>query len=76
MIKKILTLTELEVSTSLWLTWLLTLDSTAVACQESVILQVLLVLSVNLNQCTSDSKTQCLALTSKATTIEVGLNAY
>ena len=74
MTKKILTLTELEVSTSLWLTWLLTLNSTAVACQESLVLKCFLIFSVNLNQCTSDSKTQCLALTSKATTIEVGLN--
>ena len=72
--KETLTLTELEVSTSFWLTWLLTFNSTAVTSQESMILQVLLIFSVYLNQCTCNSKTQCLALTSKATTIKVGLN--
>src|SRR5574344_292812 len=69
-----LTLTELEATTSLRLTWFLTLNSTAVTCQESVVFQGLLVLSVHLNECTGDSHTQSLALTCKTTTIEVYLN--
>ena len=66
-----LTLTELEATTCLWLTRLLTLNLTAIACQESGILQLLLVILVDLYQCTSNGKAQSLALTSEATTVEV-----
>ena len=69
-----LSLAELEVSTGLRLTWLLALNLTAVACQESVVLQALLVFSVDLDQCTSDGETQSLALACEAATIEVGLD--
>ncbi len=53
-----LTLTELEATTSLGLTRLLTLNSTAVAGKESVILEVLLILGVHLHQCTGDGEAQ------------------
>src|SRR3712207_7445488 len=58
---------ELEATTSLGLTRLLTLNSTAVTCKESGILQLFLILSVHLNECTSNSETQCLALDRKST---------
>src|SRR3712207_9344149 len=62
---------ELEATTSLGLTRLLTLNSTAVTCKESGILQLFLILSVHLNECTSNSETQCLALTGETTAIKV-----
>ena len=69
-----LTLAELETTTSLWLTWLLTLNGTRVASHESVILQSLLVLSVHLNECACDSEAESLALACEATTVEVSLD--
>ena len=69
----ILTLTELEATTSLGLTWLLTLNSTRVACEETLVLQSLLVFGVNLNEGTGDSEAESLALAGKTTTVEVGL---
>jgi len=70
----ILTLTELEATTSLGLTWLLTLNLTGIAGQETVVFQALLILSINLDECTGDSEAESLALTSEATTVEVGLD--
>jgi predicted solute-binding protein len=39
-----------------------------------VILKVLLILSVNLNECASDSKAKSLALTCETATVEVSLD--
>jgi hypothetical protein len=39
-----------------------------------VILEVLLILSVNLNECASDSKAESLALTCETATVEVSLD--
>ena len=69
-----LTLAELETTTSLWLTWLLTLNGTRVASHESVILQSLLVLSVHLNECACDSEAESLALACEAATVKVCLD--
>ena len=69
-----LTLTELEATTCLRLSRLLTLYLTAVACQESGVLQLLLVLLVDLHQGTGNGEAQSLALTCEATTVEVGLD--
>ena len=69
-----LTLTELEATTSLGLTWLLTLNLTAITCQETCVLQLLLVLFIDLHQSACDSETECLALASETTTIEVHLD--
>ncbi len=69
-----LTLTELEAATSLGLTGLLTLYLTAVACQETSILQLFLVLFVHLDEGTGNSHAESLALTCKATTVEIHLN--
>ena len=69
-----LTLTELEATTCLGLTGLLTLNLTSIAGQETVVFQSLLVLGINLDQCTGDSEAQSLALTSETTTVEVGLD--
>ena len=69
-----LTLTELEATTRLGLTWLLTLYLTAVACQETFVLQRLLILGIDLHQCTGDSEAERLALTSETTSVEVGLD--
>jgi hypothetical protein len=70
----LLTLRELEATTSLWTTWLLTLNLTRVASEEAVILEVLLILSVNLNECASDSEAESLALTCETATVEVSLD--
>ena len=69
-----LTLTELEAATSLGLTWLLTLYLTAVTCQETFVLQLLLVFFIDLHQSTGDSKAESLALACEATTVEVSLD--
>ena len=69
-----LTLTELEATTSLGLSGLLTLNNAAVACEETVILQVLLVFGVHLDECAGDSKTQSLALACEAASVEVDLD--
>ena len=69
-LNKNLTLTELEATTSLRLTWLLTLNLTGIASQESMVLQVLLVLSIDLYECAGNGKAQSLALTSEAATVE------
>ena len=69
-----LALAELEVSTSLGLTRLLALDGTAVAREESGVLELLLVLGVDLDERTGDGEAQGLALTGETTTVEVYLN--
>ena len=69
-----LTLTELEATTSLRLTWLLTLNLTAITCQETSVLQLLLILFVHLDEGTGDSHAQGLALASETTTVEVHLD--
>ena len=69
-----LTLTELEATTSLRLTRLLALYLTGVASQESVILQVFLVLSIYLDESAGNSETQSLALASEAATVEICLD--
>ena len=66
----LLTLTELEATTCLWLTWFLTLYLTAVACEETLVLQRLLVFGIHLNEGTGNSEAKCLALTSETTTVE------
>ena len=72
--QEILTLTELEVTASLGLSRLLTLNGTAITCEESVVLEVLLVFSVDLHQRTCDGETQGLALAGETTAVEVGLD--
>ena len=69
-----LTLTELEATASLGLTRLLTLNGTAVAGEEAVVLEVLLVFSVDLHQCAGNGEAQSLALASVTTTVEIGLD--
>ena len=70
----ILTLAELEATACLRLTRLLTLNLTSVACEEALYLESLLVLSVNLNECASDSEAESLALTCETATVEVYLD--
>lgn len=69
-----LTLTELEATASLGLTWLLTLNGTAVTSEEAMVLEVLLVFSVDLHQGACNGKAQSLALTCVTATIEVSLD--
>jgi len=68
-----LTLRELEAATCLWLTWLLTLNGTGVASEESESLESLLVVSVDLDQSACYRHSQSLALTSETTSIEICL---
>ncbi len=58
-----LTLTELEVTACLRLTWFLTLNSTRIASEETLSFQSFLVFSIQFHQCAGNSETQCLALT-------------
>ena len=74
MLNRRLTLTELEATASLRLTWLLTLNGTAVACEEAVVLEVLLVFCVDLHQGAGDGEAKSLALACVTATIEVGLD--
>ena len=74
MLSIILTLTELEATASLRLTRLLALYLAAVACEETVVLQVLLIFGIDLHQSAGDAQTQSLALTSEATSVEVSLD--
>ena len=69
-----LTLRELEAATCLWLTWLLTFNSTWVTCDEAFCAQSLLVFFVDLHECTGDSEAKCLALTCITATCEVSLD--
>ena len=69
-----LTLTELEATTSLGLTWLFALYSTWVAGHEAFGAKSLLILSVNLYESASDGETQSLALTCVATSEEIHLD--
>ena len=70
----ILTLTELEATTSLGLTGLLTLNGTGVASHEAFSTKSLLVISIDFHECTGNSEAKCLALTSETTTTEGYLN--
>ena len=72
--RMILALAELEAAACLWLTRLLTFNGTGVACEEALVLEGLLVFSVNLHQCAGDGETQSLALTGEAATVEVCLD--
>ena len=58
-----LTLRELEATTCLWTTWLLTLYLTGITCHEAFCTQGFLVFFINLDQGTCDCETQSLALT-------------
>ena len=69
-----LTLTELEATTCLGLTGLLALHLAAVAGEESLNLEGLLVIGVHLDKGAGDSHAQGLALTSETATVEVGLD--
>src|SRR3712207_3634085 len=71
---RILTLAELEATTCLWLTRLLTLNGAAVACEEACILESLLVFGVDFHESTCDSEAKGLALACKTATVEVGLD--
>jgi len=66
-----LTLAELEATTCLWTSGLLSLDLAAVACHKAFGTECLLVLSVNLDQGACDSQAESLRLTGVATAIEV-----
>jgi len=70
----ILTLAELEVTTCLRLSRLLTLNLTCIACEEALCLESLLVLGINLNECAGNGKTQSLALACEAATVESSLD--
>ena len=70
----VLTLAELEATTSLGTTWLLTLYLTAVASHEAFSTECLLVLGIDLNQCAGDSQTESLALTGETATLQVNLD--
>lgn len=65
------TLAELESLTSLRTTWLLTLYDTWVASYETSSTKCSLVLRIDLDKRTSDTKTSRLALTLEATTSEI-----
>ena len=69
-----LTLAELEATTSLWLTWLLTFNDTSIAGEEASLAEGSLVLSVDLDESTSDSETEGTSLTIVATTLQVDLD--
>ena len=69
-----LALRELELTTSTWLTWLLTLYCTWVTGHEALCLECSLVLRIDLHKCTSNTQASCLALTGIATALEVDLN--
>ena len=73
LIKK-LTLTELEATACLGLTGLFALYLAAVAGEEALHLECLLVLGVHLDECAGDSHAQSLALAGEATTVEVHLD--
>ena len=49
-VQRELTLAELEAAASLWTSWLLTLNGTAVTGQEALVLESLLVIGVDLHQ--------------------------
>ena len=72
--KRILTLAELETTTCLGTTGLLTLYLAAVTRHEAFCTQGLLVLGIYFHQGTGDSQTHGLRLTSETTTIQVHLN--
>ena len=55
---KKLTLAELEATTSLWLTWLLTFNDTGITSEEASLAKSCLRLSVNLDECTCDGETE------------------
>ena len=65
------TLAELESLTSLRTTWLLTLYDTWVASYETSSTECSLVLRIDLDKRTSDTKTSSLALALEATTSEI-----
>ena len=52
----------------------LTLNSTGIACEEAFVLQCLLVIGIDLNQCAGDCKTQSLALSGVTTAVKIYLN--
>ena len=70
----ILTLRELEAAACLWLSWLLTLNLTCVTCDEACLAECLLIVSIYLNECASDSEAESLALSCETATVEVSLN--
>ena len=71
---QLLTLTELEAAASLGTTRLLALHGTAVAGEESSVLELFLVLCVDFHQGAGDGQAQGLALAGEAATVEVGLD--
>ena len=70
----ILTLTELEATTSLRTSRLLTFYLAGITCHEALGTQGLLVLGINLDQRTCDGKTQSLALTCETATLQINLD--
>ena len=72
--ENVLTLAELEATTCLGTTGLLTLYLTAVASHEAFGTECLLVLGIDLNQCAGDSQTQSLALAGVTATLQVNLD--
>ena len=69
-----LALAELEATTSLWTSGLLSLDLAAVACHEAFCTKCLLVLCVNLYKSAGNSQTQSLRLASVTATVEVNID--
>ena len=69
-----LTLAELEATTCLWTTWLLSLDLAAVACHETFSTECLLVLSINLHESAGNSEAKSLRLTCVTAAIEVNVD--
>ena len=69
-----LTLTELEATTSLGLTWLLTFNDTGIAGEEASLAECCLVLSIDLNESACDGETNGTSLAIETTALEVHLD--
>ena len=64
----------MEVLASFWLTRFLTLNFTSVTSQEAFSLESGFILSVDLNECASDSETECLSLALESATVKISLD--
>ena len=69
-----LTLAELEATTCLWTSGLLSLDLAAVACHEAFSTKCLLVLCVDLYKSAGNSEAKSLRLSGVAATVKVNIN--
>ena len=71
---QLLTFTELESTTCFGTTRFLTFNSTRVTSHEAFGTQSSLIFRIDFYQCTGDSQTQSLRLTSETTTAKVNFN--